>query len=219
MKNIFSKLLARWCVRATCLSAFFILWGCASGAYVVPSVSIPSSLIDAFPMTVGIYYSEEFKTYVYEDPNPKRGQKYVIELGSNQEQVFNSTIGGLFEKVISLESLDSTNVEVDGIFKPEIVSMDLNTPARSGSDYYEVYVRYNIQLFDPEGNELHKWTIGAYGKVNRRDYGSVMERTSDALQQATENALRDASTLIINNFNPRQRPVVVSNWLKPPSQL
>ena len=137
----------------------------------------------------------------------------MIELGSNQDQVFDSSLGGLFEKMVSLDSLDASSAEVDGIFKPEIVSVDLNTPARSGSDYYEVWVRYNIQLLDPEGTELHRWTVNAYGKVNRRDYGSVMERTSDALQQATENALRDASTQIIESFNPRLRPVVVSNWL------
>lgn len=213
MKHMFTKILVHWCVRATCLSALFILWGCASGAYVVPAVSIPSPLIDAYPITVGIYYSDEFKTYIHEDPNPKRGQKYVIELGSNQEQVFDSSLGGLFEKMVSLDSTDPSNIEVDGIFKPEIVSVDLNIPARSGSDYYEVWVRYNIQLLEPSGTEIHRWTVNAYGKVNRRDYGSVMERASDALQQATENALRDASTQIIDFFNPRNRPVVVSNWL------
>ncbi len=212
MKSMIKKVLVDWCVRATCLSALFILWGCASGAHVIPSISIPSPLIESFPLTVGIYYSAELKDYVHEEP--KGRQKYVIELGGgNQEQVFDTCYGGLFEKTVTLESLDLTNVEVDGIFHPEITGVTLTTPAENVRDYYEVMVHYTIQLLDPAGNELHKWSVNGYGRVNRHDYGSVVERTSDALEQATENALRDASTIIIESFNPRQRPVVVSNWL------
>ena len=212
MKSMFKKIFVDWCVRATCLSALFILWGCASGAHVIPSISIPSPLIDSFPLTVGIYYSDELKDYVHDET--KGRQKYVIQLGGgNQEQVFDTCYGGLFEETVTLESLDLTNVEVDGIFHPKINGVTLTTPMENVSDNYEVMVHYTIQLLDPAGNELHKWSHLAYGRVNRRDYGSVVERTSDALEQATENALRDASTLIIESFNPRQRPVVVSNWL------
>ncbi|MYD46264.1 MAG: hypothetical protein F4W92_07935 [Gammaproteobacteria bacterium] len=206
------KILVNWCVRVTCLSAFLILWGCASGALVKPSVSIPSPLIDTFPMTVGIYYSDELKNYIWKDP--KERPKYVIELGSNQSQVFDSSLGGLFEKLVTLDTLDPTSAEVDGIFHPEIADVTLSTPADTGHDNYEVLIHYTIQLLDSAGNEIHKWSINGYGKVNRRDFGSVMERTSDAIQQATENALRDASTLIIESFSSRSRPLAVSNWLK-----
>lgn len=201
-----------WCVRAICVSAVFVLLGCSSGAHVVPSVSIPDPLIDSFPMTVGIYYPPELKEKVHEEERAR--QKFVVELGSNQEQVFNSSLGGLFEELVSLESATPEDAEVDGIFVPQIVGVILATPADTGQDYFEVQIRYRIQLFDPNGDEICFWVINAYGKVHRRDYGSVMERTSDALQQATENALRDASTQIIERFSPKRRPDVVSNWLK-----
>ena len=212
MKSLFKKILVHWCFRATCVSALFILMGCASGAYVVPSVSIPSPLIDSFPMTVGVFYSPELKKDVFTDE--KRRQKFVIELGTNHEEVFESSLGGLFEKVITLESLDSESETVDGIFIPEVQGVTLATPADTGQEYYEVQIRYRIQLVEPNGDEVHQWVISGYGKVNRRDYGSVMERTSDALQQATENALRDASTQIIASFSPGSRPLAVSDWLK-----
>ncbi|MXW07538.1 MAG: hypothetical protein F4X56_03045 [Gammaproteobacteria bacterium] len=210
MKNK-AKIFNDWCVRATCITTVFILWGCSSGAHVVPSVSIPDPLIDPFPKTVGIYYPPELKEKVHEEERAR--QKYVVELGSNQKQVFDSSLGGLFEELVSLESATPEDAEVDGIFVPEIVGVILATPADTGQDYYEVQIRYRIELFDPNGDEIYYWVINAYGKVHRRDYGSVMERTSDALQQATENALRDASTQIIERFNPQSRPDVVSNWL------
>lgn len=211
MKSMFSKVIVYWSVRATCLSALFILWGCASGAHVIPSVSIPSPLIDSFPKTVGVYYSTELKDDIFEEE--KKRQKYVIELGSNHEQVFDYSLNGLFEKVVTLDSLDPVSETVDGIFIPEIQGVTLATPAVTGQDYYEVLIRYSIRLIEPNGDEIHRWIVPGYGKVNRRDYGSVMERTSDALQQATENALRDASSQIIANFSPGSRPLAVSVWL------
>ena len=212
MKNVITKTLTNWCVGATCLFAVFSLWGCASGAHVVTSVSIPTPLIDSFPMTVGIHYSSELKEYVCKET--KGRQTYVVELGSNQEQVFDTCIGGLFEETVSLESSDPEDEIVDGVFIPKIMGVTLTTPAETAQDYYEVMISYRIQLIDPSGDEIYDWRINGYGKVNRRDYGSVMERTSEALQQATENAMRDASTQFIERFNPRRRPTVVSNWLK-----
>lgn len=212
MKNIITKTLSNWCFGTTCLFAVFILWGCASGAHVVPSVSIPTPLIEPFPMTVGIYYSPELKELVHKET--KGRHPYVVELGNNQEQVFDTCLGGLFEETVTLESSDPKDEIVDGVFIPEIRGVTLTTPADSGQDYYEVMIHYRIQLNDPSGDEIHDWVINGYGKVNRRDYGSVMERTSEALQQATENAMRDASTQLIERFNPRRRPAVVSNWLK-----
>ena len=200
-----------WCYRAICVSTLFVLWGCASGAHVVPGVTIPEPLIDSFPITVGIYYSPELTEFVYEE---KKGrQTFVVELGGDQEQVFEKSLGALFHVMTTLDSMENFSNTLDGVFYPSISGMTIAIPSETGRDYYEVWIRYDIQLLDPDGEQIHKWVIPAYGKVNRRDYGTVMERTSEALQQATENALRHASTQIILQFSPRRRPTSVSAWI------
>ena len=207
-----------WCARAICVSTFFVIWGCSSGAHVVTGVTIPEPLIDSFPISVGIYYSTELTEFVY---NEKKGrQTFVVELGGDQEQVFENSLGALFHEITTLDSMEDFGNTLDGVFYPSISGVTVAIPAETGRDYYEVLIRYDLQLLDPDGEQIHKWVVSAYGKVNRRDYGNVMERTNEALQQATENALRDASTQIILLFNPRRRPTTVSDWisLNVPSQ-
>lgn len=212
MKYI-KDILEGWCFRAGCVSTLFILWGCAGGAHVIPEVRIPEPLVESFPKTVGIVYPSELTEYVFDEKKPRFG-RFVIELGGDQKHVFESSLGAIFDSMVTLESLDDKSKPVEGIFKPTIVGMIVTIPGETGKDHFEVWIRYELQLLRPNGDLIHKWRIPAYGKVNRRDYGNVMERSNQALLQATENALRDASTRIIINFHPRLRPPAVSEWIK-----
>lgn len=207
------EIAVNWCFRASCLSVLFILLGCASGAHVIPSVAIPVPLIDSFPKSVGIYYSPELTEYVYNEK--KRRQSFIIELGVDQERIFNRSLGALFDKVVILDAKEDPNKTVDGIFYPSIRGMTVTVPWETGREYYEVWIQYELQLLEPNGvEEIDKWVFAAYGRVHRKDYGSVMERTNEAMLQATENALRDGCTETILLFSPRRIPAAVQQWLK-----
>lgn len=208
-----NDILIKWCCSVSCLSALFVLWGCASGAHVVSGVSIPDPLIDSFPMKVGIYYPAEMKDYVWDD---KKGrQSFVVELGDNQEQVFEKSLGALFDEVVVLESEDDSRKDLlDGVFYPNITGLTLTIPAENGTDFYEMWIRYELLLLQPNGTYIYKWPVPGYGRVNRRDYGSVMERTNEAVLDATESALRGACTEIIVRFSPRRMPLVVKDWIE-----
>ena len=211
MKN-FKKILVGWCFRAGSVFTLVILWGCAGGAHVVPEITIPEPLIDAFPLTVGIHYSPALTEYVFDEKFVGFG-RYIIELGSNQEQVFENSLGAIFEELITIDSLEDNSESIEGFFRPEILAMQISIPARSGRDFFEVWIRYDLKFLTPDGTLVHHWIIPAYGKANRRDYGNVMERSNQALTQATENALRDASTRMILAFHSRSRPQAVTDWL------
>lgn len=201
-----------WCFRASCVLVLFILLGCASGAHVIPNVTIPVPLIDSFSKTVGIYYSPELTEFVYDEK--KRRQTFIVELGGDQELVFERSLGALFDEMIPLDSKEDTNETVDGVFYPTITGMTVMLPWETGREYYEVWIRYELQLFQPNGvDEIYKWVIPAYGRVHRKDFGNVMERTNEALLKATENALRHACTATIVEFGPRKIPTVVQEWL------
>ena len=211
MKN-FKDILVEWFLRAGCVTTLVILWGCAGGAHVIPEVKIPDPLVESFPKTIGIVYPPELTEYVFDEKKIRLGQ-FIIELGGNQKQVFESSLGSIFADMVTLESMEDQSKPVDGIFKPKIAGMIVTVPKETGKDHFEVWIRYELELFRPNGDLIHKFRIPAYGKVNRRDYGNVMERSNQALQQATENALRDASTRIIIYFHPRLRPPAVHDWI------
>ena len=194
----FIDILEGWFFRAGCAAVLFILWGCAGGAHVIPEVKIPDPLVESFPKTVGIVYPPELTEYVFDE---------------NQKQVFENSLGAIFDEMVTLDSLEDKSKPVEGIFKPKIAGMIVTVPRETGKDHFEVWIRYELELFRPNGELIHKFRIPAYGKVNRRDFGNVMERSSQALQQATENALRDASTRIIIYFHPRLRPPAVHDWI------
>ena len=208
-----NDILKKWCYRVSCLSVLFILWGCASGAHVVSGVSIPDPLIDPFPMKVGVYYPPELKDFVHD---VKKGrQSFVVELGENQEQVFEKSLGALFDEVITLESEDDDRKDrLDGVFYPNVTGVTLTIPAENGTDFYEVWIRYELLLQQPNGTYIYKWPVPGYGRVNRRDYGNVLERTNEAVLNATESALRSACTEIIVRFSPRRIPLTVKDWIE-----
>lgn len=215
MKNSTKNIILVWCYRLVCLTTLMTVWGCAGGAHVIPDVRIPEPLVESFPLTVGIYYSPELTEYIHDEKIGRYG-RFVVELGDNQKQVFESSLGAVFDELVTLESLEDTGVEVAGIFNPSIVGVNVSIPAVTGSDYFEVWIRYDLRLLKPDGTLIHRWLVPAFGKVNRRDFGNVMERSNNALLQATENALRDASTRMIINFHPNLRPDKVSNWINVP---
>ncbi len=208
----FKDILVDWFSRASCVAMLVILWGCAGGAHVIPEVQLPEPLVESFPKTVGIVYPPELTEYVFDEKKVRLGH-FIIELGGNQKQVFENSLGARFDEMVTLDSLEDKSTSVEGIFKPKIAGMIVTVPRETGKDHYEVWIRYELELFNPNGDLIHKFRIPAYGKVNRRDYGNVMEQSSQALQQATENALRDATTRIIIYFHPRLRPPAVHDWI------
>ena len=211
MKNNKVTLLG-WCFRTACLSTPILLWGCVGGAHVVPELSIPRPLVDSFPITVGIIYSPELTEYVFDEKLIGQG-RFIIELGGSQEQVYEKSLGAIFEELVKYESLGDRIESVAGVFVPEITSVNVGVPALTRKDFYEVWIRYKLRLLAPDGTEIEWWDVRAYGTANRRDYGNMMERSQSALMHATESALRDASTQLILLFNSRGRTRKTNNWL------
>ncbi len=190
-----------------------ILLGCARGANVTTSVRIPPPLVDPYPMTVGINFPSELTDYVYDERIGSHG-KFVIEIGQNQRHVLFQVYSGLFEDLIEVESLDTIPEEVAGVLVPSIADVQITIPHQTRGDFYEVWIRYSIELLDSTGSALHKWNFAAYGKSNKRDYPNPMERANLALTDASESALRDAATVMVLDFTqPRKIPQVIRTWI------
>lgn len=196
-----------------------LLSACAGNINVTAEANVPTPIVDPHPFPVGVYYSPELVEYVHEQKVADRGS-ITIDLGKNQKTVFDRTFGQMFQEVVNVESLEELPQNVAGVLVPSIVAVQLMTPQQSRNDYYEIWIRYSIEIILPDGTKLDfasqtsrggraepensearrtqlAWMIAAYGKANKQDYSSFMEKADSALAEATQNAYRDAALLIV----------------------
>ena len=104
---------------------------------------------------------------------------------------------------------DGTALAVDGIIAPSIEKVQFAIPDMTGGDFYEVWIRYKLTLFDAGGNALGEWPLTGYGKANERNFGQLGKQTP-ALYEATTWALRDAAAELAVQFKDQ---VEVQDWL------
>ncbi|MDE0646401.1 MAG: hypothetical protein OXH84_09260 [Gammaproteobacteria bacterium] len=239
-------------IRLTLISLAFSVLGlsllsaCAGNIIVTADATVPTPIVDPHPFNVGVYYSPELVEYVHEQKVADRGS-ITIDLGRNQKTVFDRTFGQMFQEVVHVESLDAIPQNVAGVIVPSIIDVQLMTPRQSRNDYYEIWIRYSIDIILPDGTKLDfastasrggredpearrtqvAWMIAAYGKANKQDYSSFMEKADSALAEATQNAYRDAALLIVvslaNIADPPRRgdpriKSAVREWIKENSQ-
>jgi hypothetical protein len=171
----------------------------------------PSPLVTEMPHTLGVYYPVEFKTYRYEEQSEDRA-KWIIELGEAQTNMFGAVLPGMFETVKVLAVLPAEteeaygSPEVDLVIKPTLEELQYTLPSETKVKVYEIWLKYNIQVFDPEGGLIADWILTAYGKTPT----GFMQSDEAALNQAFVVALRDAGANLSLNF---ARVPEVRAWL------
>lgn len=188
--------------------AVLSLGGCLGAKVEVPA-EFPVPLLDRLPVNVGIVLSDELTAFVHEETLPDNGD-WRITLGPAQPSMFNSLLSGMFTGHEQLQSFSAEDQgpSVNGVLVPSIEEVQFSTPTQTRSDYFEVWIRYQIKLYD-EGTLLGEWPITAYGKANTQNYG--LSSTSPALQAAAFAACRDAMAYFAVEF---QRVPAVRTWLK-----
>lgn len=176
---------------AAILTACFVLGGCG-GANVLVQTTVPTPLVDPLPLTMGVHFGETLTDYVHEEDLELYG-KFRIELGSTQVPVFERVFDAMFARTVRMESIDAPNAGVDAIIEPVFEELQFSIPAQTRSDFFEIWIKYKIDIYAPDGELLSSWPLPAYGKSNSRNFG-FMESSSDlGLNEATVWALRDAA--------------------------
>lgn len=184
-----------------------LLCGCVGAEVEVPT-EFPVPLLDPLPVAVGLVLDEALTNYVHEEELPDAG-KWRISIGGAQPAMFNNLFTGMFsryQEVASVTAADQSN-GLQGVLHPSIAELQFSTPSQTRSDYFEVWIRYQIKLYD-KGMLLGEWPITAYGKANVQNYG--LSSTSPALQAAAFSACRDAMAYFAVEF---QRIPAVRTWL------
>ena len=170
--------------------AMAFLFGC-TGANVVVETVVPSPLVDRLPVRVGVFFDESLKGYVHQETLEDHGN-FRIELGSVQVPVFERVFDALFEETVTLSTMEAGD-GVEAVIVPVFEELQFAIPAQTRSQFFEVWIKYRIDVYDPGGELLAQWPLPAYGKSNERNFGFMEDSKGSGLTEASVRALRDAA--------------------------
>ncbi len=153
-------------------------------------------LMERLPVTIGIYYAPEFRSFEETDTYRADGSvnRYHLRLGAPSVKLFDRVFPALFEITIPVSSrppFTGTATEQDAVIEPRI--------KRATRDS----VTYEFVFYSPSGKLLVTWSVtGNYGPSvnNARQAG-----------QAVRFAMRNAAAKFLVEFD--QQPQIRA-WLQ-----
>jgi len=184
--------------RFVVLSATLLLLVACSRTVVV-SGTVPTPLVAQIPVRLGVYYSDSFKTYSYDESLKSEG-KWTIDLGQQNVLFFRQLFTTLFREVVELDATQLSQEAVqelglDGVLIPEIEEYGFLTPEISGLNFYSASVKYRLGLLNREAVSVGEWRVVGYGKSEGGSF-----QGGQAINSATLLAIRDGGARIAINF-------------------
>ncbi len=168
------------------MTSFLVLAGCENA--LVVKGNFPTPMIDKIPHKVGVYYEPEFRNYVYKEDSKDRS-KWTIDTGEAQMAVLGKVLPRMFTEVVNLSAVpgEAQSQNVDLIFSPRIDEFQYAMPRETKINVYEIWIKYNMRVYNSQGQLLADWLMTAYGKTPT----AFMKSKEDAVNEAAVMALRD----------------------------
>lgn len=170
--------------------------------------SVPTPLVFKIPAKIGIYYSDEFRHYSYQEEIREAGT-YNINLGSQNLIFFSNLMNSIFLDVQEVHEPPLTPEEMthlDGLIIPRIEKYGFLTPGISGLKFYSASIEYRIELYNKAGNKIGDWNIIGYGKSE-----GGMFTSDEAINEATVLAIRDSGARIAIELIDQR---AVQDWVR-----
>ncbi len=191
-RPVIRRLTAR---TVSCL-ALLLAIGCAQNVKI--SSDFPEPVIESLPLKLGIRYTPEFLNYTYAEDLPNE-VSWSFDLGAANRKLFDRVFESLVTEAVSLDEGELPQ-GLDAVVEPLVEAMEFSLPRQSRSDQFAVWIRYQVQVFDTEGDVITILPVNAYGQ------GDALRFNSDAaMRQATVQAMRDAAVSIIVGFSEDEK--------------
>jgi hypothetical protein len=189
-----------------------ILLGACSSTSVQIDKIFPSPLIVPIPAHIGVHFSDNLINFTHDEEVEANGS-WSIAVGSAQQSMFQQILSGMFiatTPVPGPDDFSSITTPLDAILVPEVIDFQFSIPAQTRTPFYEVWIKYEISLYQPTGEIIAQWPLTAYGKANTDNYSFLQRTREPAVQEATRIALRDAAAFFALRFG---RESEIRNWI------
>lgn len=179
-----------------------LLAGCANT--IVVKGNIPTPLVEKVPLNGAISYTDEFRSYIYNESEKKRALK-SLDFTEAQITMFDSIFGGLMN-LVAADAQDR-----DLTIEPEILELQYTAPSETKLNQYEVWIKYRLKLIDAENKKIADWIIKGYGKTPTALLGSA----ASGFNSAANIALRDVGAQLSIGFpNQSKIKALVNNGIE-----
>ncbi|WP_232059054.1 hypothetical protein [Kineobactrum salinum] len=186
-----------------------VLAGCGAKQVVVKG-QFPAPVMNELPLTLGVWYDEEFAQHEFFDEAAGRAESsWLVKSGQAQVELWDTLLNGMFRKVVHMDARPAPgqmNPVVDAVLVPSVEELQYAIPAHTSVKVYEIWMRYRLQLLTLNGEPIAEWTMPAYGKTPT----AFMQSDEGAVNLAAVVALRDAGAHFASSFT---RVPEVEQWL------
>lgn len=194
-------------------SIFFCLglMACSSttNVQVALNQSFPKPLVATVPVSVGLYIPQEFREYYFEKRQPKAKKADMqVKLGPAQSRMLQTVLPELFAHTTMLDSVDQHTLpeNLDLYIVPSVLDFQYTTPDITRMNVFEIWVKYQFDIFDKKGKAIASWIVPSYGKTP----AAFMKTRKAAIDAATQYALRDCGASFATGFSIQPE---VEQWL------
>ncbi|MGE4658293.1 MAG: hypothetical protein AAEI08_05095, partial [Gammaproteobacteria bacterium] len=115
----------------------------------------------------------------------------------------------MFAQTLSVAAIPldpSQGNALDGVLKTSLNRFEFDVPITSDNKFVEVWMQYQLDLYEPDGELVTEWQVSGYGKAE-------MGRTkkNQAVSRAAVNAMREVGATISTRFAEQPQ---VGFWLQ-----
>ena len=182
--------------------------------------NFPAPLMEPLPLSIGIWYPEEFANHEFSEEAKSREESgWIVKTGEAQVQMWDALFDGMFYQLVHMKGEPGPgqmNQVVDAVLVPHVEELQYAIPAHTSVKVYEIWMRYRFQMMTTGGEQIAEWTMTSYGKTPT----AFMQSDEGAVNLAAVMALRDAGANFATNFTrvPEVQDWLQEKWQPPPAE-
>ena len=173
------------------------------GSQVIVEAAFPRPLVEPLPVRMGIVIPDELYNFIYTEDIPDQSL-WTIALGDANVAMLAPLFNGMFRETRELESLAAADASLDGVIEPRLEKFEFDVPRGERDEFVEVWLQYQISVYEPTGGTVIQWPVSGYGK------SELLRDPEDAVQRAAVVAMREAGATIATKFSEQPQ---VRQWL------
>jgi|GEM_PF-924747 hypothetical protein len=180
-----------------------LTWGCVSS--VVVDSDFPTPLVQPLPVRMGLIFDEDLTNYIHVEDLPQQSA-WTIDLGDANIAMLSPLFDAMFVETERVDSVPITGAAgVDGVLQPRLEKFEFDVPIGERDQFVEVWMQYQLTLYEPDGSVVVEWPVSGYGKAE------LTRRREDSVRRAAIVAMREVGATISTRF--AEQPDV-SYWLQ-----
>jgi hypothetical protein len=175
------------------------------GSQVIVESAFPTPLIEPLPVSMGVVIPDELYNYIHTEDIPDQ-TLWTIALGDANVAMLEPIFKVMFRETRDVDAvpLPGGDAGLDGVIEPTVEKFEFDVPIGERDEFVEVWIQYQITVYEPDGATVLQWPVAGYGKAE------LSRDKEDAVQRAAIVAMREAGATISTKFSEQPQ---IKEWL------